>query len=1598
LENKWNLINMNKIGIVVVIFLFIFQAPIVFAYHHDTHAFLTKLAVEIYNNSFDFKIPEDLKSYVIEGSVREDDIPRWLNHFYDPVYNRGLTYDSKIDPLNIGKWQASKNWVNDRKNQTSFLYRGNTALASILSVFQKEKIKDVYLNTDFTWERAKELYLEGKKEEAMFVLGHVLHLIQDAAVPEHTRNDPHLDGSPYEKYTSQYNLSFPDNLLAQKIKTIRPVILNNLDSYFDGMAVYSNNNFYSKDTIGIQSGYNAPEPDLVSSFVSGSSTYTYITRRDGEGNEYYLVRAYLPFTFLGVKNLSFTINDNKILSSYWNLLSPKALSYSAGVIDLFFREVAKLKKENSNLISASLYEKLNLNQEMPQGDNDTIKSESNVKNSKNLKPPIVFINEQVIKKGSSIILLGEGFSYQSKVVIYIISPSKREIKLEVYADNEGKIKKVYSEFEKEVGLYTYYAVDSLTNLTSNKVFFSVLENINVSNLTTSSINFLTSTEAKPKESNQNVNVLDNQNLTNKKEVEFCKFDESLVPQRNKVILNEIAWMGGSENYGLSASDEWIELKNLTAYTLDISNFQLLSKRGDIKIIFDENSKISPYGFYLLERTDDNSVPQIKADLIYKGGLANSDDGLALFDKNCNLMDIVLANPNWEAGDVILKRTMERDDNFNWYTSGSFNGKIFGTPKAPNGPRYNQSNVVYLGGGSSSINNNSQATNNSTTTNSIDFSKITITEIMYDYPGSDAGNEWIEIQNTGEREIDISDLKFLEQGISHNLTKFLDSNILKPLDFAVITNSTTSFLNNFPNFQGNLFLASFSLSNSGEEIALKIGDVVFGNITYSSSWGAQGNGESIQLIGNNWYASPPTPGKPNSLNKSNINTTTNISALNVKEKPASNIVISEIQVEGEDAGDEFIELYNPKDEEVNLSGWSIQYLSGNVNDFNEATIYKKNFEKDNSIKPHKFFLIARDLNEEGKDGYRGKILPDLTYRSFNLSGSKNGGAVFLVATTSFITSFEDENIVSSVFYGEGEILRNYNPAPLPSSFQSLQRKTFLNDKCFSTINENNFFLPKNCVTHPTQSLLEFDINQSSNPQNKQSLKEPRKKPTMPLPFYGKESIAFYDYQNTQVKFLWNASLDDENFSSGIIYKIFKLNENGNKDLLIATTSLEFNYNLEEIGRKYYFEIFAYDKDGMPSDPTEIFIDTTFQNKLPIIFSQGFLNKTSLGSFYGDNQYNLGRGFSGILKSLTLRGFINDANFYNTSIVLEEYEDKNYTRLINSYILSSDAPFDNFPKTIKLENLNIGFNPYSFYRLNTYQGYQNRSLILFGTDAFGEAISNSFVYGSGKVLNPYTFYPFLVMEGEEGQKVDLNILQKPTTPQILSLDFDKFNMNLKIVWSTSTDLDSVDDEITYEINYSTSSELLSFEWKNLEKEREYNIPLIFPNKYKIAIRALDTDGLYSEPKIIEWDFPINFRPYLVSNSYNEVLQEFTLNENIYLGSITVFTKDFSTMSRNWYTNECTLLLEDADTNSLVATSYNKFAGTDCNGALTFSFLDTLPYLLAQKKYRWKFSINVDWGNVRFYGINEDLVGGFFNKNDFKNALFKLEDNLGRKIIDF
>lgn len=198
--------------------------------------------------------------------------------------------------------------------------------------------------------------------------------------------------------------------------------------------------------------------------------------------------------------------------------------------------------------------------------------------------------------------------------------------------------------------------------------------------------------------------------------------------QNDVVINEIAWMGSTD----SGTNEWMELKNTTDNQINVPGWTLSS--ADQKLTIHLQGQIPAQGFYLLERTADNSVPNSKADIIYKGSLSNTGEDLLLYDNLHTIVDRVNFPTAWPAGNSATKQTMEKTAT-GWQTSLNPNG----TPKAENST-----------GATKTI--------EAATADTTYPAGLIINEILPSPEGADQDLEWIELYNTNSFAVDISGWK------------------------------------------------------------------------------------------------------------------------------------------------------------------------------------------------------------------------------------------------------------------------------------------------------------------------------------------------------------------------------------------------------------------------------------------------------------------------------------------------------------------------------------------------------------------------------------------------------------------------------------------------------------------------------------------------------------------------------------------------------------------------------------------------------------------------------------------------------------------------
>lgn len=251
------------------------------------HPRFARLATEVYNQTAKEPLTSEQMSWIVAGAVKEDADPRYFHHFYD--YRTGAGY---------GVWSNAANWTQKQDSQL-----GDFSESAILAA-----------------------YRDGKEQLAYIGVGHQVHLIEDMAVPAHTRNDPH-NPDPYEEWCQKNSPDIPQpNLI--KVSGLSAAIIE--------LAGYTGNNFFSKDAVKI---YEVS--DRVIKFDDG---------------EYYLVnsagtKALWAKPIIGGYQYSFT---DELRNDYFTQLAPKAVGYSAGVIDYFqkkFAEIDEEKKKENKMVA-----------------------------------------------------------------------------------------------------------------------------------------------------------------------------------------------------------------------------------------------------------------------------------------------------------------------------------------------------------------------------------------------------------------------------------------------------------------------------------------------------------------------------------------------------------------------------------------------------------------------------------------------------------------------------------------------------------------------------------------------------------------------------------------------------------------------------------------------------------------------------------------------------------------------------------------------------------------------------------------------------------------------------------------------------------------------------------------------------------------------------------------------------------------------------------------------------------------------------------------------------------------------------------------------
>ena len=518
-----------------------------------------------------------------------------------------------------------------------------------------------------------------------------------------------------------------------------------------------------------------------------------------------------------------------------------------------------------------------------------------------------------------------------------------------------------------------------------------------------------------------------------------------------IVINEVAWMGTQ----VDANDEWIELYNPSINDVDLTGWQLLFKSSPTTIATTINlspnllpGNILPAGgYFLLERTDD-APTSITADLTYTGGLTNTGMILELVAPGNVLIDTANKNGGgWPDGintSATQRFSMERisiipDTDSNWGSNDGVtrNGLDAASPTGNpiNGTPKQQNSIFSLAPPAPAI-------------------EILINEVAWAGTMASSDDEWIELYNPSLTDtIDISGWRVVAESGTLDIVLPAGTTI-GPDGYFLLERARPEVTNAAHNF---IYLGA--LSDSGEILRLRKPDGTIVDTANSDggAWpaGSLATANSMERMGiltdaplawvtnvdsaswtntdaasnlvhgtpgrRNWgFGVTHTPVPTNTpIPPSPTNTSTPSPTLTPAPTGARTIVINEIAWAGtlSSSDDEWIELYNPSSQDVNLTNWNLRSSDGSPD-------IKAEF-KDIILKSGAYLLLERTDDDPTN----------------------------VPANVIYTGSFNNNGEVLSLYDPNGYVVDSANsnggmwPAGIASTFSSMQRSIIAADSDF-----------------------------------------------------------------------------------------------------------------------------------------------------------------------------------------------------------------------------------------------------------------------------------------------------------------------------------------------------------------------------------------------------------------------------------------------------------------------------------------------------------------------------------------------------------------------
>ncbi len=320
-------------------------------------------------------------------------------------------------------------------------------------------------------------------------------------------------------------------------------------------------------------------------------------------------------------------------------------------------------------------------------------------------------------------------------------------------------------------------------------------------------------------------------------ITFFLFTLFLLPRAvfafSNPVINEVAWMGTDSSY----SNEWIELFNNSSSSINLSGWALSSEDKKINIFL--VGEIQAYGFFLLERTDDDSVLTIVADQIYTGSLSNDGENLILLNKQGYKVDEISCPQGWAAGDNSTKQTMERTifslevKDAEWQTSKNSGG----TPKEPNS--------LFSITKKEKLPDQKEAED---FVQKVYPKKVFLSEILPSPEGPDSEYEWIELFNQNDFAVDLSGWKLSDVIGTTKIYSFPDQTTIQANSFLVFQRTETNI----------------TLNNSGDTVNLLLpNNIILETASYEKAKREESYAKNT--FGSWEWSQNPSPGETNTFN-------------------------------------------------------------------------------------------------------------------------------------------------------------------------------------------------------------------------------------------------------------------------------------------------------------------------------------------------------------------------------------------------------------------------------------------------------------------------------------------------------------------------------------------------------------------------------------------------------------------------------------------------------------------------------------------------------------------------------------------------------------